>query len=64
MDERFVLHRYKSTSHAAVVGGVALGGWFLFQYYAHHQFRWDLLVIATAMAVTKVSALLWYRLRD
>jgi hypothetical protein len=64
VDERFVLHRYKSTSHAAVVGGVALGGWLLFQFYAHHQLRWDLLIILAMMAVTKMSALAWYRLRD
>ncbi len=64
MDERFVLHRYKSTSHAAVVGGVALGGWFLYQFYGHHQVRWDLFIILAAMAVTKLSALVWYRLRD
>ncbi len=64
MDERFVLHRYKSTSHAAVVGGVALCGWFLVQFYARHQIHWDLLIIAGAMAVTKLSALLWYRLKD
>jgi hypothetical protein len=59
-----VLHRFKSTSHAAVVGGIALGGWFLVQFYAHHQVRWDQLIIAAAMAVTKVSALLWYRSRN
>jgi hypothetical protein len=63
MDERFVLHRYKSTSHAAVVGGLLLGGWFLYEFYAHRRLRWDIGAILLAMAATKTGALLYYRLR-
>ena len=33
-DERYVLHRYKATSHAAVVGAVLLGGFFLYDFLA------------------------------
>ncbi len=61
MDERFVIHRYKSTSHAAVVGAFLMGAWCLYVRFAQHQTRWDLLIILWAMAVTKVSLLLWYR---
>jgi hypothetical protein len=63
-DERFVMHRYKSTSHAAVVGAVAMGGWFLYQHYARDTLRLDILVIMLAMAVTKLGSMLYYRLRD
>ena len=64
MDERFVLHRYKSTSWAGVVGGVFMGVWFLWDYYANDVHRWEFLVVMTVMAVTKLSLLLWHRLRD
>lgn len=63
-DERYHLHRYKATSHAAVVAGAMLGGWFGYQMLAHGQARWDLAVIMLAMVVTKLGALLWYRYRD
>ncbi len=64
MDERFMLHRYKSTSHACVVGSVLMGAWILYERFAHHQTRWDLLIILGAMAVTKLSFMLWYRHKD
>jgi hypothetical protein len=64
MDERYFLHRYKASSHAAVVGGVLMGGWFLYQHIAHHQQRWDIIAIMGAMALTKLGFLLYYRLTD
>ncbi len=63
-DERFQQHRFKSTSHAAVVGGVLAAGWFLYEHFAHGQFRWDLMSILLAMALTKIGAMVYYRLRD
>lgn len=64
MDERYAMHRYKSTSHAAMVAAVALGGWFLFEQLVSKVFRWDLMIILLAMAVTKIAALTYYRLTD
>lgn len=64
LDERFVMHRYKSTSHAAVVMGVLLGAWFLFEQFAHQTLRWDLLIILCAGALTKITGLLFFRFRD
>ena len=64
VDERFWMHRYKATSHAAVVGGVLMGGWFLWEHLANQRLRWDIAVIMGAMAVTKLAVLAWYRFRD
>ncbi len=61
IDERFVLHRYKATSHAAVVGGVLLGGLFLYDFLARDVLRWDIAIVMAAMAVTKLGVLAWYR---
>jgi hypothetical protein len=64
MDERWVLHRYKSTSHAAVAAGIMIGGWFLYELYARGNFRKDLFIILLVTAGVKLVALTWYKLRD
>jgi hypothetical protein len=64
IDERFIHHRYRATSHAAVVGGVLTGGLFLYYQLFEKTMRWDLAVILLAMAVTKIAAMLYYRYTD
>lgn len=61
MDERFVMHRYRSTRLAVLVGVVMMGVWFNYEYWANEILRWDLFVIMMAMAVVKVGAMLYYR---
>ena len=64
MDERYKLHRLYSTRLAAVVTAVALGGWFLYQFYANSVYRWDLFIIMCIMAVTKVGAMIYYKITN
>jgi len=64
IDERMVLHRYKSTSHAGVACALMVVGVFAYQYYAKGEFRTDLAVIASATAFIKVGFMVWYRSRD
>lgn len=64
MDERYVLHRYKSTSHAGVVGGVLMGLWFLYENWAHHRLRWDIGAIMLVMALVKIGSLIYYRTKQ
>jgi len=64
LDERFVIHRYKSTSHAAMVAAVLLGGFILHDFFAQDVVRRDLLITLVAMAVTKLVAMVWYHFRD
>ena len=61
MDERFFLHRYKSTSHAAMVGALGMGGLFLYELFVNKVIRWDLQIILTAMALTKIVFMVHYR---
>lgn len=63
-DERFVIHRYKSTSHAAVVGALFLAGLLLRDYWSLGLLRWDLGIPLVAMALTKLAAMAWYHFRD
>lgn len=61
IDERFISHRFKSTSHAAVVGAGLLAFFLLRDYYGRGLLRFDLLITMSAMAATKVVAMLYYR---
>lgn len=64
IDERFLAHRFKSTSHAAVVGAVCLCFFFLRDFYGHGVMRLDLFVTMLAMALTKIAAMVYYRRTD
>jgi hypothetical protein len=64
VDERFLMHRLRSTSLAGVAGGVLGGVLFLYQHWARRTTRWDLLAVLVVMAVVKVAAMLYYRSRD
>ncbi len=64
IDERFLMHRLRSTSLAGVVGGVVSIGLFAYRYYVDHFWGWDLLAVALSIVGVKVAALIWYRLTD
>jgi hypothetical protein len=64
IDERFKIHRWKSTSLAAVVGGLLLGGRWYWETFVNHVPRHDILAILSAMAAVKIGAMVYYRLTD
>lgn len=64
LDERYLLHRYKATSHAGVVMAVLVAGFFLYHHLHNQEFRWDLLIPLIAGAVTKLVAMVYYRRTD
>jgi hypothetical protein len=61
IDERFLMHRLRSTSAAAMAGGVLAMGLFAYRYYFQHVPSWDLLAVGMIMAATKQGFMLWYR---
>jgi len=63
-DERFILHRYKSTSHAGVAVAVALAAWLIHDQVVVGRIRWDFLALLGLMAVVKLGSMAWYSLRD
>ena len=64
LDERFVLHRYKSTSHAGIAVALALAGWFLYDQVTAGRIRRDFLVLLGLMLAVKLGFMAWYTLRD
>ena len=61
MDERFIMHRYRSSRLALAVGLIGTVLWFSFELIANDHPRWDLLAIAGAMALAKIGAIVYYR---
>lgn len=62
VDERFVMHRYYSTRIAMIVGVILLAGWFLYENFINGVLRWDLFIILMAIAVTKLGAMVYFRI--
>ena len=61
VDERFVMHRLRSTSVASIAGvGVAMS-LFLYHWLRDHVWGWELLSIGLTMAVVKQGMMAWYR---
>ena len=61
VDERFLMHRLRSTSIASIAGGVLALGLFTYHYWSDHVWNWELFSIGLTMAVVKQGLMLWYR---
>jgi hypothetical protein len=61
MDERFIMHRFKSTRLATLVGVVMMALWFNYELLVNDVWRFDLVIILGAMLIAKVGAMLYYR---
>jgi hypothetical protein len=64
VDERFLMHRLRSTSIGGLAGVLLAGVLFLFYLYGRHVIRWDLFAVVLTAAVVKLAVMAWYRLRD
>ncbi len=61
LDERFVMHRFKSTRLAVLAGLLLLLAFFTYDAVANDVIRWDLFAVSAAMAVVKVCAMIYYQ---
>lgn len=61
MDERFFIHRLKSTSLAGVVCAMSMGGYFLYDQIFNGVLHWDIFYFLNVMAFTKIGAMIYYR---
>ena len=64
VDERFLMHRLRSTSTAGVTAGVLATLLFAWHFYRDGYWSWDLLTVSVTFVVVKMGLLLWYRLND
>jgi hypothetical protein len=61
IDERFLMHRFKATRLAVVVGVVLMFAFFTYNLVTTKVIRWDLFAIMLAMALTKAGAMIYFR---
>lgn len=64
IDERYLLHRYKSTSHAGIAAAALMGVWFTYAALRDDVIRWDFVAIMGLMLVVKWGFMIWYRTHD
>jgi len=64
MDERFLMHRLRSTSIAGVAGGTLAMLLFAWHFYVQHVWSWDLLAVGVTIVLVKWTVMLWYRLTN
>lgn len=58
------MHRLYSTRLAAVVTAVLMGVWFEYELFANGVYHWDIFVFLIVLAITKIAAMIYYRLTD
>jgi hypothetical protein len=63
-DERFMEHRRRSTSMAGIISCLLAVGIFEYRNIHDHIWSWDVLSVALAFAVIKLSMMAWYRFTD
>lgn len=64
IDERFLMHRLRSTSIGGIAGALLAAAIFYYQLFVNHVPRWDLFAVVATVAVVKIAVLIWYRFTD
>ena len=64
IDERFLVHRQRSTSIGGLAGVAVAAVLFFHSLIARDLLRWDLFAIVMTAALVKLALLTWYRLTD
>ena len=64
LDERFFMHRLRSTSVGGLAAVVVAAAMFFYQLLGSRVIRWDLFAIVATAAIVKMSVLAWYRVND
>jgi len=60
LDERSIMHRYKATRLAVLVGTIMMFAYFTYELVTTKVIRWDLFIILAAMAAVKLAARFYY----
>lgn len=64
IDERFWMHRRRSTSMAGIICAVTALVLFEYRYFVQHRAEWDLLAVGLIFVVVKLTLMVWYHLMD
>ena len=64
IDERFWVHRQRSTSIGGLAAIVLTAAMFFYQLFTTHVIRWDFFAIIATAAVVKMTLMIYYRMND
>ncbi len=64
VDERFLAHRWRSTSYGGMAGALMAFGFFEYRIFRHHFWDWEAFSIIGAMVVVKLTFMIWYHFTD
>jgi hypothetical protein len=64
MDERFLIHRLRSTRLAAIVGVIVIGVLIIYELLVQGTLSWQMLIVISTMAIIKWSTMLYYQKTD
>jgi hypothetical protein len=64
VDERFLRHRLRATSHAGIAAAALALLIFLYRYVHDATLELDLLAIGAVFVILKYALLFWYRRTD
>ena len=62
VDERFLDHRRRASSVAGIASALLAVALFEYRFFHDHHWNWDLMTVALAFVVIKMSLFTWYRL--
>ena len=63
-DERFFVHRQRSTSIAGMASAAGALVLFEYRYFVNHVANWDLAAVGVAFVIVKISLMAWYGARN
>ena len=61
MDERFKIHRLRSTRLAAIICIILMGLWMIYDFFINHIYHIELIIIMIAMVITKWISMIFYK---
>ena len=64
IDERFLMHRLRSTSTAGMAGAALAGGLWFYRFLVDDRLEWDLFAVLATIAVVKIGLMIRYRFTD
>jgi hypothetical protein len=63
VDERFLMHRLRSSSLAGMIGGALAISLFAYRYYHDGVWSGDLLAVGVTFVAVKMGLFTWYRIK-
>ena len=64
IDERFWMHRRRSTSIAGIICAITALLLFEYHYLVQHRWDWDLLAVGVVFVAIKLALMCWYYLTE